>query len=176
MSVFDNADIRTRLAAAFPLLFINRQNELIIHPKRNTYFRLDGVESELDLKAKILEWLSREASKSIYAQSREYHLGGINCFLGTDFTQEEMVEIYTYLGNACNHEKTLRFIESGYDLSVLTEHTGRNCFNCDCGGKEDEEFGSALVGHCWLHNGEAGFIQPPKETGCESWKSREGEA
>ena len=176
MSVFDNAEIRARLTAAFPLLFVNRQNELIIHPKRNTYFRLDGVESELDLKAKILEWCSREASKSIYARSQQYHLNGINSFLGTDFTPEEMYEIYTYLGNACNHEKTLRFIESGYDLSALTEHTGRNCFNCAWGGKEDEEFGSALVGHCWLHNGEAGFIQPPKETGCESWKSGEGEA
>ncbi len=27
--------------------------------------------------------------------------------------------IYTYLGNACNHAKTIRFIESGYDLEVL---------------------------------------------------------
>ena len=121
MSVFDNAEIRNRLSAAFPLLFVNRQNELIIHPKRNTYFRLDGVESERDLKAKILEWLSREASKSIYPWSRKYHLDGINSFLGMDFSQEEMYEIYTYLGNGVNHEKTLRFIGSGYDLRVLME-------------------------------------------------------
>lgn len=119
MSVFDNAEIRTRLVSAFPLLFVNRQNELIIHPKRNTYFRLDGVETERDLKAKILEWLSREAAKSVSAQSQAYHLAGINRFFGTDFTQEEMYEIYTYLGNAVNHEKTLRFIDSGYDLSIL---------------------------------------------------------
>lgn len=119
MSVFDNAEIRNRLSLAFPLLFVNRQNELIIHPKRNTYFRLDGVESERELQAKILEWLSREAAKSIYPWSQEYHLAGINSFLGTDFTQEEMYAIYTYLGNACNHEKTLRFIDSGYDLSIL---------------------------------------------------------
>ena len=98
MSVFDNAEIRQRLAVAFPLLFVSRQNELIINPKRNTYFRLDGVESERDLKAKILEWLSREAAKSIYRWSQLYHLNGINSFLGTDFSQEEMYEIYTYLG------------------------------------------------------------------------------
>ena len=119
MSVYDNAEIRNRLSAAFPLLFVNRQNELIIHPKRNTYFRLDGVETERDLKAKILEWLSREAAKSIYKWSQIYHLDGINSFLGTDFTQEEMYQIYTYLGNACNHEKTLRFIDSDFDLSIL---------------------------------------------------------
>lgn len=119
MSVFDHAEIRARLVAAFPLLFVNRENELIIHPKRNTFFRLDGVENERDLKTKILEWLSREAAKSIYKWSQIYHLDGINSFLGTDFTQEEMYQIYTYLGNACNHEKTLRFIDSGFDLSIL---------------------------------------------------------
>ncbi len=119
MSVFDNVEIRQRLAVAFPLLFVSRQNELIINPKRNTYFRLDGVESERDLKAKILEWLSREAAKSIYRWSQLYHLNGINSFLGTDFSQEEMYEIYTSLGNGVDHAKTLRFIDSGYDLSIL---------------------------------------------------------
>jgi len=120
MSVYDNIEIRQRLSLAFPLLFVNRQNELITHPKRNTYFRLDGVETERDLKAKILEWLSREAAKSISRQSQAYHLNGINRFLGTDFTKEEMYEIYTFIGNCVNHKKTLRFIDSGYDLSVLT--------------------------------------------------------
>lgn len=125
MSVFDNKITRGRLAKAFPLLFVNRQNELIIYPKRNTYFRLDGVDTERDLKAKILEWLSREAAKSYSQRSQIYHLNGINRFLGTDFTQEEMYEIYTYLGNAVNHGKTLRFIDSGYDLSVLIEKETR---------------------------------------------------
>lgn len=120
MSVFDNAEIRIRLSTAFPLLFVNRQNELIIHPKQNTYFQLDGVESERELKAKILEWLSREAAKSVYKASQVYHLNGINSFLGTDFTVEEMYQIYTYLGNAVNHSKTLRFIDSGFDLNELT--------------------------------------------------------
>lgn len=119
MSVYDNAEIRNRLVMAFPRLFVNRNNELIIHPKRNTYFRLDGVETERDLKAKILEWLSREACKSISLESQRYHLNGINIFLGTNFTKAEMYEIYTHLGNAVNHDKTLRFIDSGYSLSVL---------------------------------------------------------
>ena len=65
------------------------------------------------------EWLSREASKSIDPKSQVYHLNGINTFLGTNFTQEDMVEIYTYLGNRCDHARTLRFIESGYDLAAL---------------------------------------------------------
>ena len=120
MKVIANEVIWNRLSSAFPLLFINKNRELIIYPRRNTYFSLDGIESERDLEAKILEWLSREAAKSVSRPSQRYHLNGINRFLGTDFTQEEMNEIYTYLGNSVNHRKTLRFIDSCYDLSVLT--------------------------------------------------------
>lgn len=119
--VFENDEIRNRFGAAFPRFFINHNLEVIVHPRRNTYFLLKGVETEVDLVAKILEWLSREAAKSISKESQKYHLNGINAFLGTNFTQEEMMEIYTYLGNCCNHKRTMRFIESGYDLSVLTK-------------------------------------------------------
>lgn len=121
MNLLENKSILDRLTEAFPLMYVNRLNELIIHPARNTYFRLEDVNSEKDIQAKVLEWLSREACKSISATSRKYHLNGINHFLGTDFSREEMYEIYTYLGNACNHAKTLRFIESGYDLTVLAK-------------------------------------------------------
>ena len=48
-------------------------------------------------------------------------LSGINQFLGTDFTEKDMEQIYTYLGNRCNHAKTLKFITSGYDMSVLKD-------------------------------------------------------
>ena len=119
ISIFNNAGIRDRLAAAFPKYFINRHYEIIIHPKQNTWFRLDDVATEMDLTAKVIEFLSREAAKSISDASRRYHLTGINTFLGTSFTQEQMMEIYTYLGNRCNHAKTVRFIEGGYDMSIL---------------------------------------------------------
>lgn len=121
MNVYEDESIRKRLHAAFPSLFVNHNFELIINPKRNTYFALSGVETERELTAKILEWCSREACKSVYTWSQKYHLGGINRFLGTGFSQEDMDRIYTYLGNACNHEKTLRFIDSGFDMAVLTE-------------------------------------------------------
>ena len=47
-------------------------------------------------------------------------LDGINKFLGTNFDVMDMEQIYTYLGCACDHEKTILFIESGYIMSVLT--------------------------------------------------------
>ena len=118
--ILENDEIRNRFGAAFPKFFINHNLEVIVHPKRNTYFLLKGVETERDLTAKIFEWLSREAAKSVDRESQKYHLAGINAFLETNFSQDEMMEIYTYLGNCCNHQKTLRFIDSGYDLAVLT--------------------------------------------------------
>ena len=120
MSIIEDERIRNRLKKAFPKFFINHNFELIIEPKRNTYFSLAGVETDTDITAKILEWCSREAAKSVYSWSQRYHLDGINSFLGTAFTRDDMYQIYTYLGNAVDHEKTLRFINGGYDLSLLT--------------------------------------------------------
>ncbi len=120
MGVFENKEIRGRLCYAFPALYINHNNECIIYPKRNTYFSMDGVGTETDLIAKVLEWLSREAAKSLDPKSQVYHLNGINQFLGTNFTKDEMATIYTWLGNCCNHDRTLGFIESGYDLAILS--------------------------------------------------------
>lgn len=73
------------------------------------------------MSAKVIEWLSREASKSLSRASQKYHLDGINKFFGTSFTQEEMIKIYTYLGNAINHELTLKFMRGGYDLRVIDD-------------------------------------------------------
>lgn len=126
MSIFDNPEIRNRLRDAFPKLFLNANYEIIIYPARNIYFLMADVDTERDLTAKILEWLSREASKSISRHSQKYHLNGINTFLGTNFTRDEMTEIYTHLGNRCNHEKTLRFIDSGYDMRTLWEGIGQD--------------------------------------------------
>lgn len=119
--ILENGGIRNRFAAAFPKFFINHNLEVIVHPRRNTYFLLTDVYTETDLAAKILEWLSREAAKSVDDQSQKYHLNGINAFLGTSFSKDDMVQIYTYLGNRVNHTKTMQFIESGYDLSTLTK-------------------------------------------------------
>lgn len=119
--IFEDRDLLGHFTRAFPLFYINHNLEAIIHPRRNSYFRLEDVQTETDLKAKILEWLSREACKGGTKKTQAYHLDGINTFLGTTFSHEDMMEIYTYLGNRCNHAKTLLFIRSGYDLAVLKE-------------------------------------------------------
>lgn len=102
-----------------PKCFINGNNELIIEPKNNIYFRLEDIETELELKCKVLAWLSRPSHKgvSVYWQNRIKRI--VNEFLGTAFTFAEMEKIYTYLGNDCNREKTIKFIKSNYDLNIL---------------------------------------------------------
>lgn len=117
-----------KLSKAFPGGFLNGQGEFIAHRKGNAYFRLTDCETELDVKCKVLEWLSRDAYKTApfhrKAQNAEFHafiMEGICKFLEHDFSVEDMEQIYTYLGNHVNHKKTVRFVESGYDMNLLME-------------------------------------------------------
>lgn len=119
-------ELITRLMNCFPGSFINCNGEFIAHEKTNTYFILHNCKTELDVKCKVLEWFSRAACKTWpfdserrNKQFQQFMLKGVNEFLGTQFTAVDMEKIYTYLGNARNHEKTVRFVESGYDMGIL---------------------------------------------------------
>lgn len=121
-----DSELKTKLINCFPNSFINENEEFIAHQKSNAYFILKGCKTELDVKCKVLEWFSRPAYKTEPYGSKqkndEFHrfmLSGINEFLGTDFTENDMELIYTYLGNACNHERTVKFVASGYDMGIL---------------------------------------------------------
>jgi hypothetical protein len=121
--------VTRKLASAFPKSFINTALEFIAHKEANEWFRLEDCESEFDVKCKVLEWLSRDAYKSEPFNSaaknlkfNAFILEGINTFLGTNFTYDDMEEIYTYLGNRCNHKRTLRFIESNYTLDLKEDY------------------------------------------------------
>ncbi len=118
--------IKLRLLSDFEGSFFNELDEFIAHGYSNTYFIFNNCESEEDVKCKVLEWFSRPAHKGVpyrhewrNKQFRKFMLDGINMFLHTDFDDNDIERIYTYLGNACNHKKTLHFIRSGYDMSLL---------------------------------------------------------
>ena len=115
-----------RLMDIFSKSFINRNNELILVPATNLYICLDNVQNEFDLKCRLLEWCSRDASK---AQPYKSHRGNvkyqtmvrekINEYLGTDFSRKDMEIIYQDLGNAVNPWLTKKFISSDYDIGLL---------------------------------------------------------
>lgn len=104
-----------------PKYFINQNDELIVVPSWNIYFGLYNVKTPLDLKCKVVEWLSRPACKGVsnYWQKRVRAI--FNNYLGTNFNRDEMERIYMYLGNAIKHAQTIEFIESDFDLEVLPE-------------------------------------------------------
>lgn len=110
----------------FPLSYINSNGELIISVIGNVYFTATDCNTEEDIICKLLEWCSRPIAKgvpyAIYKKNIEWRnslLCGYNKYLGTNFTQEDMYRIYDRLGNGVNHELTLEFIHSNYDLSLV---------------------------------------------------------
>ena len=113
----------------FPNSFINRNNEVILIPKFNVYFRLDDVETDEDFKVKLCEWLSRDCSCALrYSQDKRlirYWQDNANAFnkiCGTNFTMEQMNYIYTYLGNGIKNDLARQFVRSGFDLSVIEKY------------------------------------------------------
>ncbi len=97
--------------------------ELILVPRSNTYVSISRCCTPDEFKAAIIENCSRLASKGYSKPLRKEHLEGINKLLDTNFTQEDMEYIYTYLGNGIRHELCMKFVQSGYDLGVIDEGT-----------------------------------------------------
>ena len=115
-----------RLLKCFPNSFVNTNGDFIVSLKTQSYFILSNCNSLLELRCKVLNYLSRDAIKAIpYKREinnekyRDSILKGINTFLGTSFSTEEMTRIYTKLGGGIKKELTKRFIESNYDLGLL---------------------------------------------------------
>ena len=117
-NIFDTMWSR-KIQAAFPQSFVNMQNELVFSLRTDSGFRLKDVTDETQLKAKILEWLTRTAIKAVSPKERKLHFEGINKLLGTNFTLEEMTDIYTYLGNGIKHDLCVKFVENGYDMTII---------------------------------------------------------
>lgn len=118
--------IQKRLMEAFPGSFINHHGELVVSKVGNVYICLEDCTTEKHVQCKLLEWCSRAASKALIYRTdvanRKYQdriRNGINRFMGTEFTREDMADIYQYLGNGVRQGLTLDFIESGFDMAVL---------------------------------------------------------
>ena len=109
-----------RLKQSFPRSYIYKENELIVEPKNNIYFRIDDIKSEFEFRCMVISWLSRPAHKGVSSWWQSRIRNGINKFLGTDFSTDELSTIYTFVGCGCNNNKLKSFVESGYNLDTLT--------------------------------------------------------
>lgn len=117
-----------KLLGLFPRSYINQNLEVILIPKTNTYFRLEGVGSRRDIIAKLLMWCTRTIAKGQPFRNkkrndmyREATKRALNYYLGTLFLDEDINLIYQRLGNGINPELTYRFIDSGFDMEVLDD-------------------------------------------------------
>lgn len=99
--------------------FVNDLYEYIVWPKHNIYFRLEDIQSMLDLKCKILNWCSRSCIKGIPERDQARMRNFINEFLQTNFDYDDFELIYTKLGNAIKKNLTKKFVENNYDLELL---------------------------------------------------------
>lgn len=115
-----------KLIQSFPESSVNQHGEFIAHDKGNSYFILKTCNDEEEVKCKVLEWFSRDAFTSEPFRTKkkndEYHefmLDGINKFLGTSFTEKDMLKIYCKLGNNVNRKLCIEFIRSGYKMNAL---------------------------------------------------------
>lgn len=102
--------------------------ELILCDKGNVWISLEKIKTIDDLKSELIEWTIRNCCKTepYKNQSRNIDLQNkllmsLNRTLCTNFNREEAMKIYSVLGNGVNHQLTLEFIKSGYDLGVLKD-------------------------------------------------------
>ena len=118
------------LAKAFSYCVSTPNGEIVVH-KSGQGFCLCNCETEMDVKCKVLEWFSRAtyktepySTKKANEKLHKYMLTGINKFLGTKFTESDMEIIYTYLGNAIRHDKTVEFVQAGYNMDFFKQFNG----------------------------------------------------
>lgn len=108
-----------RALQVFPASFINQDNELILEPTNNVYFRLEDMQTEMEFKCKLMAWVSRPIAKGLSPKWSKKVLASVNELLNTKFSKADMQVIYTELGNDVNEKLSIQFIESGYDMSLL---------------------------------------------------------
>jgi len=112
-----------KLMSYFPDSFINRELELILIPKTNTYFSLRDCLTKNDVISKVLMWCTRDIAKGKPYQQRKRNIDfyvdnrdRLRKYLGADINVDV---VYHCLGNGINKELTYRFIESGFDMNLL---------------------------------------------------------
>ncbi|WP_317347403.1 hypothetical protein [Blautia argi] len=119
-------NVELKLLKSFTGGFINDNGEFIPERSGVACFNISNCKFDEEIKCKVLEWCSKAAFKSEPYQSKkrnnqlhEFMLNGINMFLDTDFSEEDMELIYAKLGNGCNRPLCEKFVMSGYDMEVL---------------------------------------------------------
>lgn len=127
-----NWSVQKRLMESFPGSFINRSGMFIASRRENESIPLEGCKDERDVQCKVLEQFSRSAAAAhpyrtdiANSKFRKRMRDGINNFLGTRFTPEDMRQIYEHIGDRRDRSLTLYFIDHGYDMAIFRRRETR---------------------------------------------------
>lgn len=106
--------------------YLNAFGDCILSDIGNVWFNAKKCKTKKDIICKLLESCSRPIAKGqpyrTENKNNEWRNSLLNCFndyLKTNFSKDDMYLIYDKLGNGVNHELTLKFINSGFDLTLL---------------------------------------------------------
>ena len=106
--------------------YLNSFGECILSDVGNVWFNAKKCKTKKDIICKLLECCSRPIAKGQpYRNEKkniEWRTELLNClndYLKTNFSLDDMYWIYDQLGNGVNHKLTLKFINSGFDLTLL---------------------------------------------------------
>lgn len=112
-----------KLLNCFPGSYINRNLELILIPKTNTYFSLKDCFTKKDIISKVLMWCTRDIAKARPYQQQKRNIAfyvdnrmRLEKYLGADINVDV---VYHCLGNGINKELTHKFIDSGFNMEIL---------------------------------------------------------
>lgn len=112
-----------KLLNCFPDSYINRNLDVILIPKTNTYFSLVGCSTKRDIIAKVLMWCTRDIGEGEPYQQRKRNIDfyvdnrtRLEKYLGSNINVDM---VYHCLGNGINKELTHRFIDSGFNMDML---------------------------------------------------------
>ncbi len=116
-----------RIFDMFPTAFIHNtgtpgDDELILDKKRNVYFRLADIETEIDFDYKVLSYCSFYTADNHFkpsSQTSKYFLNRINRYFRRDFSIEEMQKIYEKFGSGANRPQGNQFVKYGLNLEEL---------------------------------------------------------
>lgn len=112
-----------KLLSCFPGSYINRNLEVILIPKTNTYFSLVGCSTKRDIIKKVLMWCTGDIVKArLYQQQKrniDFYVDNrmrLEKYLGADI---DVDVVYHCLGNGINKELTHKFIDSGFNMEII---------------------------------------------------------
>lgn len=96
----------------FPTALVTNDEELVIEPKNNIYFRIDDIFTNAGFECKLIAWCSRSACKGLSQYWQKYMRRGLNSYFNRNWSVDDWAKIYNRFGNDIRREECAKFLIS----------------------------------------------------------------